>query len=412
MMHRALLLLTWLVITAGNLFAQGGDFYSVFGLGDQRRQIGGLYEGMAGTAIAMPTMHGINLTNPALLGMSPLTRLQVGYRFDQHQSSNPSQSLAQNNGGVDGIMGLLGVDTALGIGITFGLEPYTSVDYAATKRLRTVVGGDTVVGASLRRGQGGISSIVIGASAKLLGRLYAGVILRSLVGNITMYDDVVALGLGNYDAQQRTSHELRGLIARGGLFWEVTPHLSVGAFVSGGSDATLRTINQATAIRPGSISLDTTQTIASTSALPLSYGIGMSWLSGRTRLGVDVDVEDHTGITVNAPATVQFGTSLRTSLGVAYQGSRQPGASYAERVGYAAGLYYERAPFTFKGQPIHEYAVALGTNFPVGGAAMVDIGINLGQRTSVAEGALQDLFGRLVVSVSIGEQWFRPFARD
>ena len=412
MIRQALVLLTCLLAIAGRVYGQGGDFYSVFGLGEQRRQIGGLYEGMAGTSIAMPTHHGINLTNPALLGMSSLTRLQLGYRFNQHQSTTSTQSLAQNNGGVDGIMGLLGVDTALGIGITFGLEPYTSVDYAATKSLRTIVAGDTITGASIRRGEGGISSIVVGASARVLGRLYAGFIIRSLVGNISMYDDVVALGQGNYNAQQRTSHELRGLIARGGLYWEATPQLSLGAFISRGSDATLRTINQATAIRPGSISLDTTQTSASTTALPYTIGFGASWLEGRTRLGFDVEIDDHTGITVNAPPAVLFGSSLRTSMAIAYQGSRQPGSAYADRIGYSAGLLYERAPFTFNGEPIHDYALELGTNFPVVGAAMVDVGINVGQRTTSAQGALQDLYGRLVVSVSIGEQWFRPFARD
>lgn len=392
--------------------AQGGDYYSVLGLGDHRRQIGALYDGMAGTSIAMPMMHGINLTNPALAGMSPLTRLQVGYRFDQHQVSNASRSIDQNNGGVDGIMALFGVDTALGIGITFGLEPFTSVDYSVTKNLRTYVDGDTIIAASLRRGQGGISSIVFGASARVFGRLFAGFTVRSLVGTITMDDDVIALGQGNYDAEQRTSHDLRGMIASGGLYWEVTPSIGIGAFVSGGSDASVRTTNQARGIRPGSVSYDSTQTKAFTTTLPFSYGLGASWRSGRTQLGADVEAADYTGMTVNVPSAVSFGNSFRASLGATYLGSRVAGATFGERVGYSAGLSFERSSFTVRGQPLTEAAVAIGTNFPLGSAAMVDVGVNIGQRTSDAEGALQDLFGRLVVTVSIGEQWFRPFARD
>jgi hypothetical protein len=117
-------------------------------------------------------------------------------------------------------------------------------------------------------------------------------------------------------------------------------------------------------------------------------------------------------MTVNVPSTVSFGSSLRASLGATYLGSRVAGATFGERVGYSAGLAYERSSFTFRGQPLTEVAAAIGTNFPLGNAAMIDVGVNIGQRTSDAEGALQDLFGRLVVTVSIGEQWFRPFARD
>ncbi|MBU3741882.1 MAG: hypothetical protein FGM24_06300 [Candidatus Kapabacteria bacterium] len=419
---RQLVVLIFALILRDACLGQGGSNYSSFGLGDFRRQPGGLYEGMGGTSIAMPTMHGINLTNPALLGMSSLTRLQVGYRFDQRHVTDGSQSLNQNNGSIDGIIGSFGVDTALGIGITFGLEPTTSVDYASTKSLYAATPGDTVKGTSFRRGEGGISSIVLGASVRITGRLYAGINLRSLVGTITMYDQVSItespfsnssrIDTIRYNLQQAKSHEIRGLIANAGLYWEMLPSLSIGAFASLRNVPTVRSSDRIFGVVAEGIALDSTLSSVSTTSLPMTFGIGASWQRGRTRIGVDVESSDHSGMTVNTTSAVTFTSALRASLGVMYMGARQAGSSYSERVGYSAGASYQQLPFTYRGAELQEYSLSAGINFPLGSAAMVDIGISAGQRTSALQGALQDTFMRLVTTVSIGEQWFRPFARD
>lgn len=392
--------------------AQGGNNYSVFGFGEMRRQVGGLFDGMAGTSIAMPTHHGINLVNPSLLGMTPMTRLQAGYRFNQHYNTLGDASLAQNNGKVDGVLALFSVDTALGIGITFGLEPYSSVNYLVTKQLSTTVDGETVTGFSRRFGEGGLSSIVLGASARITRDLYAGVLLRSMFGNITLHDDVSVQGVGSYEQQQTIKQDVRGLLVRGGLYWEATPSFGVGAFVSGGSDANVRTTNQARGFRPGSVSFDTTQSNSSTTTLPFSYGLGVSWLTGKFRFGADVEFGDHAGLTVNTNPDVTFGQAMRASIGMSRPGSRQSTAGFTDRMGYSAGLGYQTSYFTYKNGTISEYFLGLGTDFPLGGSAIVDLGLNAGTRTSSVTGGMDELFGRMTVTVSIGEIWFRPFVRD
>lgn len=411
MMRHIITIITLLVLGL-HAHAQGGNNYSVFGFGEMRRQVGALYDGMAGTSIAMPTNHGINLVNPSLLGMTPMTRLQTGYRFNQHVNTLGNVSLAQNNGKVDGVLTLFSIDTALGIGVTFGLEPYSSVNYAVTKQLSTTVDGETVTGFSRRYGEGGLSSIVLGASVRITPTLYAGALLRSMFGNITLHDDVSVLGVGSYEQQQTIKHDVRGLLVRGGLYYEATPTLGIGAFVSGGSDANVRTTNQARGFRPGSVSFDTTQSNAFTTTLPFTYGVGVSWLSGKFRFGADVEFGDHAGLTVNTNPDVTFGQAMRASVGMSRPGSRQSTAGFTDRMGYSAGLGYQTSYFTYKGGTITEYFLGVGTDFPLGGSAIVDLGLNAGTRTSSVSGGMEELFGRVSLTVSIGEIWFKPFARD
>lgn len=401
-----------LLLGVAQASAQGGDNYSVLGFGEIRRQVGGLFDGMAGTAIAMPTDHGINLVNPSMLGMTPLTRLQSGYRFSQHYNTTGDVSLAQNHGKVDGVIGLFSVDTAAGVGITFGLEPYSTVSYLVSKQLSTTIDGQTVTGFSRRRGEGGLSAIILGASVRVMPGLYAGAMVRSLFGNITLHDDVSVTGVGAYEQRQTTTHDVRGVLVRGGLYWEPTPTIGIGAFVSGGSDGNVRTTNNARGFRPGSISFDTTQSGSSTTALPFSYGIGASWLSGKFRFGADVEVGDYEGLSVNTNPDVTFGRALRATLGMQRPGSRQSTAGFTDRMGYSAGLGYQSSYFTYKGSTFSEYFVGLGTDFPLGGSALVDLGVTLGTRVSGLEGGMEELFGRLSLTLSIGEIWFKPFARD
>ena len=43
---------------------------------------------------------------------------------------------------------------------------------------------------------------------------------------------------------------------------------------------------------------------------------------------------------------------------------------------------------------------------------MVDAAVSLGKRETDVVDSISELFGRLTVTVSIGEVWFKPFARD
>jgi hypothetical protein len=86
--------------------------------------------------------------------------------------------------------------------------------------------------------------------------------------------------------------------------------------------------------------------------------------------------------------------------------------TFGNKIGYHAGAFYQQLYPTYLNSSITEYGASGGISFPLGGNAMVDAGLQLGYRAPQNNDVLSELFGRLTVSISIGETWFKPFARD
>ena len=406
-MTKTLVIVVIHVCTAIASLAQGGSNYSAIGLGDMRRSVGALYDGMAGTAIAMPNDHGINIVNPALLGMSLYTRLQVGYRFNQHQASQGDLSTNQNNGEIDGLMVLFAVDTLHGFGVSFGVIPYSSVNYLTERPLSTPVDGTPLTGRALQQGSGGTSAIQIGASGRV-GKLYAGISMQALFGVISLSEFLYVDAI-NERVQSSTSYDVRGMLLRAGLFYR-TSSISLGGYVSGGPRGSMNSVYRAAGLLGSSVYVDSTLTVAGTTDFPFSVGVGASTSLGRAIVGADLEWSDHSGVDVNPRADASYDRSLRASLGYSLQAAHYA-PTFWDKLGFRAGLSYQRMYYTFQGSPVHEYAAAAGFDFPLGQSATVDAALQGGYR-GPDTGSLSEFFARLTVTVSIGEIWFRPFARD
>ncbi len=396
-----------LVCTAVTALAQGGSNYSAIGLGDMRRSVGALYDGMAGTAIAMPNDHGINIVNPALLGMSQYTRLQAGYRFNQHLASQGDVSTRQNNGEIDGLMVLFAVDTLRGFGVSFGVIPYSSVNYLTERPLSTLVDGTPLTGRALQQGTGGTSAIQIGASGRV-GNLYAGISMQALFGLISLSEFLYVDAI-NERVQSSTSYDVRGMLLRAGLFYR-SSSVSLGGYISGGPRGSMNTVYRAAGLLGSSVYIDSTLSTTGTTDFPVSVGLGASTSLGRAIIGADLEWSDHTGVDVNPRADAAYDRSLRASLGYSLQAAHYA-PTFWDKLGFRAGVSYQRMYYTFKGSEVHEYAAAAGFDFPLGQSATVDAALQGGYRGPVT-GTLSEFFARLTMTVSIGEQWFRPFARD
>ncbi len=406
------LALLTLLLCSGSVvvMAQGGSNYSSIGFGDIRRSAGALYDGMAGTSIAMPNDHGINLVNPALLGMSPFTRLQAGYRFNQQHITQGGQSTSQNNGELDGLLVLFAVDTAHGFGFSLGVVPYSSVDYLVQRELQTNVDGTTLKGRSRQSGTGGTSSINFGISGRL-GNLYGGLSMQSLFGVITLADEITIDGYRER-LQTSTAYDVRGFLFKAGAYYKLSSSFSLGGYVSAGANGSMNTVYRASSSIAGVTTPYYDSVVATTgpTQLPISVGIGASYRVGRALYGIDIDVSDHSNVAVNPRSNVTFGRSLRASIGMSVNAS-QYAASFWERWGFRAGAGYQQMYYTYNGANVDEVFGSAGFDFPLGASATVDAALQGGLRSPQGNG-LSESFLRVTVTVSIGETWFRPFARD
>lgn len=395
-----------------SVLAQGGSNYSAIGIGDIRRTTGALYEAVAGTSVAMPMDHGINVVNPAMLGLQPSTRLQVGYRFNQHMITDGSgSSIAQNNGEFDGVLANFVVDTAYGFAVAFGLVPYTSVNYQVANDLYAQVDGVGASGQSVRTGDGGMSELYLAVCGKVIPDLHVGIAMLPMFGNIILTDEVTLYGSGNYSTKSQSTFNLRGIQFRGGLYWTVTPHFNLGATVAGGANGSLLVNDHVAASRGVIVTYDSTVITNSATPLPLSVALGASLSLGRSIVGVDIEMCDYTQVQVRGESTT-YGRSYRASVGITRPGNRIPLVPFIERMGFHAGVCYQSLYYTYQGNPVREFMASVGTDLPVGGNSIVDIAITGGLRGTGVSSHLQELFLRGVFSMSIGEQWFKPFLRE
>ncbi|MBC8125328.1 MAG: hypothetical protein H7X70_06305 [Candidatus Kapabacteria bacterium] len=407
-MIRVLIICVSLLLFPLCTFAQGGSNYSSIGFGDLRRSVGALYDGMAGTSIAMPSDHGINTVNPALLGMSVYTRLQAGYRFNQNLINDNGASLKQNNGELDGLMVLFAVDTARGFGISFGVLPYSSVNYLVQRNFSTDIDGTPLTGRSVQSGTGGTSSLQLAASARL-GAFYFGLSVQTLFGLITLADNIFVDGF-NERVRSTTSNDIRGVLLRGGVYYKASPTLSLGAFVSGGPSASLSTSYRTAGVFSGNTYFDSTIAVESNTQLPFGVGLGASLQDGRSTFGVDLEFTDFSGITIPLPVGAEYVPSLRATFGYNRQAA-QYAQTFGEKLGLRAGAGFQRQYYSYKGADVNEFFASGGIDFPLGASATVDAALQGGYR-GPSGGSLYDYFMRFTLTVSIGETWFKPFARD
>ena len=415
MIKRVALLLTLVLefstFSSSRVLAQGGSNYSALGIGDMRPTVGGMYDAMAGTGIAIPTGYGINIINPALIGMAVTTRLQAGYRFNQHVITSGDASSAQNNGELDGLIAMFSIDTSRGFGMSIGILPYSSLNYSTARSLTADMGGQTISGKSYQTGTGGASQLQIQSSVRLFSDLRIGLSFAGLFG-ILEYKDQVKLDGNFFDVTSTQDYDIRGLLFRGGIVWEPKPWLYIGGYFSTGTNASVYITRRAVGVDALGAYYDSTQIDASETQLPTTAGIGVAYLWGNNRLGADVTYGNYTGMTVNARPDAQYSTSLRASLGYTHPGEMTNLSTFFDKIGYHAGASWEKMYVTYNGNSLYEYLGAFGISFPLGGNAMVDAGVQAGFRGPQAVNNLTEIIARLTVSVSIGETWFKPFARD
>lgn len=402
------LLLGILVAPTLCLHGQGGSNYSTVGLGDLRLSSGALYDGMAGTSIAMPSDHGINTVNPALLGNSPFTRLQASYRFSQHQISSRDGSASQYNSEVDGLLALFSIDTSLGLGVSFGVVPYSGTNYSVERTIGTSTDSGSIAGKSSQTGSGGISSIQLGVSTRVLPTLSAGVSANVLFG-LTSQTEQIVTKVYSERVQTLRTFDIRGTLLRAGLYYRPNTSWSAGAFISGGSDASYTLTESTVGFLGTATYYDTTSAASRTTGLPLGYGLGVSFHAGRTMLGADVEITDLSGVTMNVPRWATLGQFMRVSVGLS-QTAASYAATFFDKLGYRAGAAYQRQYYAVNGQNVNEFLGTVGIDFPLGAAATVDLALQGGWRGP--ESGLSEYFGRFMASISIGEVWFRRFARD
>jgi hypothetical protein len=105
--------------------------------------------------------------------------------------------------------------------------------------------------------------------------------------------------------------------------------------------------------------------------------------------------------------------SMRISVGTQYvPNSKAPIKQYLKRVHYRIGVRYTQTALELKNSQLSEYAASIGFGFPVGrnyllqNFSMVNIGVEVGQRGTTANGLIKEQFIKTTIGFTINDRWF------
>ena len=145
--------------------------------------------------------------------------------------------------------------------------------------------------------------------------------------------------------------------------------------------------------------------------MPLSLGLGASYITGKFLLTGEFTTSDFSVLTIRKPEFVSFRRSNTISVG-ASRLADHTASSFLDRWAYNVGAGFNQQYYVVNGQGIDELYASFGFQAPVARNTYIDAAITGGMRGTTNSGLMQELFARLSFTISVGETWFQPFKRD
>ncbi len=396
------------IAAAAQVYSQGGSNYSIIGFGDIYNNTNAFYQGLAGTSIAIPSEEAINTANPALLPFVSSTRLEIGYRFNQHYNKTENSSLWQNNGELTGAQAVFSVDTAIGLSFAAGIAPYSSVNYYIANALVTTANDTKVEGIGYYQGQGGISKAFAAGGVSINKYLSVGTSFTVYFGTINSLTQVNFSNTTNNSYFEKDD-KFSGISYKIGLYSNPTPNLGIGVYYEKYSNWKYTE----DIIYPSVYSTSSTLFTKNYDCeVPDQIGVGVSYKIEKFVLGADFVKQDFSKFKYNAGAIGSFSDAYSTSVGVSRLGNTSYSAGILDRITYNFGFAYSNLYYKAKGEQIKEYYGAIGFHIPVVGSTYLDASFNVGQRGTKDNGLIKETFCRCLFNFSIGESWFKPYKRE
>jgi hypothetical protein len=405
----SVILLALLMLTSLPLYS-GGSPYSRYGVGDILSFNSTRTYAFGGVAIGLIGDGFINRLNPAGMADIRYTRFSGAFEATSMRSKTDDASGSSGFGAFQGAAFAIPIDTSLGIVLGIDATPFSSVRYATTSADTTsLVASDQIF-----YGSGGVSTLGIALSASITQRVHVGAKLQYYYGRSRQYVTAVFRDPSLSDNTFDRSTYYSGFGFTTGLLID-----HIGDLIDAPS---LRTLTAGLIIQtPVSIDLREEEFVASTDTsymrngsfdLPLSFGVGFSYLaSDRYLIAADVYTQQWGRVKRDGAHPAELRNSLRAAVGLEIQPARQ-GESFWKRVAYRIGAYYHSTNVQLNGSGIDELGVTAGFGFPIGPESRLDLGFQLGIRGTTSSQLQRDTIFRFSLGISASEIWFMHFEEE
>ncbi len=399
-----------IILTTQVVFASGGSVYSRFGLGDVVYNFSTRRFGMGNLGLAVIDRNFVSGVNPASWSGINLTRLEAAISFVGNNISDANSSFNRRATYFNGVSFAVPIQRDYGIVASFGVLPFSKVNYNVTESFKSTMVGDY---SEELKGDGGVSKLFIGATYKIPFGFSLGATLEYYFGKIEYYSNLIFPDTSSFRSVgyvQRKSY-----MGFGATFGIISPDLNknlglknfenirVGILFSPGSkintDTTISTNNL---VGGNTIANGLTKT-----EIPMRFGSGISFVFNQNYLVVaDYLQQNWSNYKFANESEKYLSSAFKISFGIEHFNRTTPFSPFWEQVRYRFGLSYQKTPYRILGKDIYQYDISAGISFPMGVGNSIDLGVLAGMRGKKEGSLLKEKFVEARISLSFGERWF------
>lgn len=419
------LLLCFLIIFPVSMYAQDGAYgaytpYSIFGIGELRREGTAFNSSMGGVGIATRNKRFINYLNPASITARDSLSFMADIGLSQKNTLFRQGNMKSGNNTFNMYDFIISFPVYRSSAFMVGITPFSDLGYGfSTKVTDPQVIGNTNLISYSASGNGSVYQLFAGGAATFWNRFSVGAEVIYYFGTLDKLFNQNFTDASYNSAQGVSNLLIRSTTAKLGVQYEqrIGEDMSMvfGAtyrFRSGirGSSENYETLGSVSDTISYSYSNNSGVNIADELGVGLSFRKGDRWsvelnylrsgwnrsgMAGTAGFAVDSDVR-FTNVATN---------SVRAGFEIVP--NRNDIRYYRKRMAYRAGAYYDESYYALDGNKVNSIGVTFGVTLPVfrwyNG---ITLGVDVGQKGSLKHGMVRERYAMFVIGFNIHDLWF------
>ncbi|TMM59471.1 hypothetical protein FEE95_08625 [Maribacter algarum] len=396
--------------------------YSYFGIGDLRAATTIDNQMMGGLGMYADSIH-VNLQNPAAYGKLRLTAYSAGISYQQ--LSLASASVTESNRIVNLDYVALGFNLGKGMGVGFGIMPYTSVGYnIVSESIANNTDGTTSAVSNQYSGTGGLNKVYLSLGYEITKDLSLGVTANFNFGTIDALRTQIIEDVQFGTLDNRTSR-INGMDFNYALNYTPTlkdkfklyssvrintqANLStrntqeIGSF-SRASGANIEIIDvnlEANGLKETGLKIPTRTTLG------LGLGEDKKWFLGAEYSFQDLSSFSNDFINVD---NLSYQEANTIAVGGFFIPDYTSFESYLKRVTYRAGVRMENTGMVVNNTEINNFGITFGVGLPLasgaGGFSNINLGFEIGKRGTTEMMLIEENYFKINIGLSLNDRWF------
>ena len=407
------------------MYAQDGTVspYSFFGIGDLKNAGTVENQMMGGIGVYADSIH-LSLKNPAAygkLGLEVMDReglvtYTAGVSNKQYQLKSFTEEQKSSITTLDYLA--LGFSLGKGLGMGFGIMPYSSVGYNLIDE-RSNTSGSLV---NVYTGEGGLTRVFYSVGYEVINDLSIGATVNFNYGILDSerLQQIEDIQFGTFDrrssrvngfdfnyalnytpvikGRQRLHSSIR-VNTQGNLVSKNERQIGSFSVANGGTIEEVEVNLAAQNLRNTELKIPTTTTFG------LGYGEDFKWFVGAEYSFQGMSSFDNTFLGAD---NVRYEDASSYAFGAFITPDYDSFTSYLKRVTYRAGVRFDKTGMLVNEVDINNFGITFGLGLPLGRSfSNLNLGFELGRRGTTRANLIEESYFKFNVGLSLNDRWFQ-----